>query len=53
MLRWLGEETAADKLLDCVENVCGNGVMTKDLGGDANTKQVTDAVCEEIKRCYA
>ncbi|THX10991.1 tartrate dehydrogenase [Aureobasidium pullulans] len=53
MLRWLGEETAADKLLDCVENVCGNGVMTRDLGGDANTKQVTDAVCEEIKRCYA
>jgi isocitrate/isopropylmalate dehydrogenase len=53
MLRWLGEETAADKLLDCVEAVCGKGVLTRDLGGSANTKEVTDAVCEEIKRSYA
>jgi isocitrate/isopropylmalate dehydrogenase len=53
MLRWLGEETAADKLLGCVEAVCGKGVLTRDLGGSANTKEVTDAVCEEIKRSYA
>lgn len=53
MLRWLGEEAAADKLLECVENVCGNGVMTRDLGGQATTKEVTDAVCEEIKKSYA
>ncbi|CAD0084577.1 unnamed protein product [Aureobasidium vineae] len=53
MLRWLGEEAAADKLLDCVENVCGNGILTRDLGGKATTKEVTDAVCEEIKGGYA
>ena len=49
MLRWLGEETAADKLLDCIESVCGRGVLTKDLGGSSNTKEVTDAVCQEIR----
>ena len=52
MLRWLGEETAADKLLEAVEIVSGNGVLTRDLGGSANTKEVTDAVCEEIKKIY-
>ena len=52
MLRWLGEETAADKLLEAVEIVSGNGVLTRDLGGSANTKKVTDAVCEEIKKIY-
>lgn len=53
MLRWLGEETAADKLLEAVEVVSGNGITTRDLGGSANTKEVTDAVCEEIKKIYA
>lgn len=53
MLRWLGEQAAADRLLECVENVCGNGVLTRDLGGQATTKEVTDAVCEEIKKSYA
>jgi isocitrate/isopropylmalate dehydrogenase len=53
MLRWLGEEAAADQLLECVETVCGNGILTRDLGGSSNTKDVTDAVCEEIRRSYA
>jgi len=53
MLRWLGEETAADRLMDAIEAVCGQGVLTRDLGGSANTKDVTEAVCEEIKRIYS
>ncbi|KAJ5529558.1 Tyrosyl-DNA phosphodiesterase [Penicillium freii] len=44
MLAWLGEEEASRQLLVCVENVCEQGVLTRDLGGDATTKQVTDAV---------
>ena len=52
MIRWLGEEGAADKLMECVENVCARKITTKDLGGSANTKQVTEAVCEEIKKAY-
>ncbi|KAJ5194218.1 Tyrosyl-DNA phosphodiesterase [Penicillium cf. griseofulvum] len=50
MLAWLGEEEASKQLLDCVENVCEQGVLTRDLGGNATTKQVTDAVVEEIKK---
>lgn len=50
MLAWLGEEEASKKLLDCVENVCEQGVLTRDLGGQATTKQVTDAVVAEIKK---
>ena len=50
MLKWLGEDEAGDLLLDIVETVCGNGIMTKDLGGTATTVEVTTAVCEEIDR---
>jgi isocitrate/isopropylmalate dehydrogenase len=53
MLRWLGEEDVADKLLEAVEVVSGNGILTRDLGGSANTKEVTDAVCKEIEKIYA
>jgi isocitrate/isopropylmalate dehydrogenase len=52
MLKWLGEEAAADRLLECVEEVCGQGILTKDLGGTAGTKEVTEAVCREIKKAY-
>lgn len=48
MLEWLGEPEAAKQLLDIVESVCEEGVMTKDLGGTATTVQVTDRVCELI-----
>lgn len=50
MLAWLGQEDASTKLLHCVENVCERGVLTRDLGGQATTKEVTDAVVEEIKK---
>jgi len=52
MLRWLGEEQAADKLMDCIEAVCGAGTLTRDLGGTAGTKEVTEAVCAEIRKAY-
>ncbi|KAE9973532.1 hypothetical protein BLS_009288 [Venturia inaequalis] len=49
MLAWLGEEDASRTLLECVENVCEQGILTKDLGGTAKTKDVTEAVCREIE----
>ncbi|SMR55263.1 unnamed protein product [Zymoseptoria tritici ST99CH_1E4] len=52
MLTWLGENAAADRLLECVEEVCGQGILTRDLGGKAGTQEVTDAVCREIKKAY-
>lgn len=52
MLQWLGEQAAGELLLDIVETVCEKGIMTRDLGGTATTKEVTAAVCAEIeKRC--
>jgi isocitrate/isopropylmalate dehydrogenase len=50
MLGWLGEEGAKARLMEAVKNVCSAGILTKDLGGTANTKDVTRAVCEEIER---
>ncbi|KAI9731828.1 MAG: hypothetical protein M1818_007693 [Claussenomyces sp. TS43310] len=50
MLAWLGEKEAAAFLMKAVENVCEAGILTRDLGGKANTKEVTEAVCAEIKR---
>ncbi|KAL8665694.1 MAG: hypothetical protein Q9202_002004 [Teloschistes flavicans] len=50
MVRWLGHEEAANGLIECIENTCEKGIKTKDLGGSANTKDVTEAVCEEIER---
>ena len=45
-----GEEKAADGLMKAVENVTKAGVKTKDLGGNENTKEVTEAVCREIEK---
>jgi isocitrate/isopropylmalate dehydrogenase len=50
MLRWLGEEEAAECLMRAVERVCERGILTPDLGGRSDTKGVTHAVCEEIGR---
>ncbi|THW38176.1 hypothetical protein D6D22_06877 [Aureobasidium pullulans] len=49
LLDWIGEAEAAKHLLDAVEEVCEKGIVTADLGGKANTKEVTAAVCEEIQ----
>lgn len=52
MLTWLGEEEAAKKLMEAVEAVTERGVATKDLGGNAGTQEVTDAVCAELEKVY-
>lgn len=50
MLAWLGEQEAADVLMQAAEKVCDGGVTTRDLGGSATTKEVTAAVVAEIKK---
>lgn len=52
MLIWLGEEEAANKMMEAVETITEQGVRTKDLGGSATTKEVTDAVCAELERMF-
>ncbi|QEU06853.1 tartrate dehydrogenase [Paracoccus yeei] len=49
MLEHLGEGDAAKRLMTAVEQVCADGVLTPDVGGDATTQQVTDAVCAAIR----
>ncbi|RDJ22277.1 tartrate dehydrogenase [Bosea caraganae] len=48
MLEHLGEPHAAALLMRAIEQVCGEGVVTPDLGGKATTKEVVRAVCEAI-----
>lgn len=48
MLDHLGETTAANQLMIAVEQVCAAGVLTPDVGGSANTRDVTDAVINAI-----
>lgn len=49
MLDFLGQEKAGEALMQAVESVTGQGVMTPDLGGNAETKEFTDLVLSEIK----
>jgi tartrate dehydrogenase/decarboxylase/D-malate dehydrogenase len=48
MLEHLGEPGAARRLMSAVESVTGSGVKTRDLGGSANTEEVTRAVCAAL-----
>ncbi|MGC6452929.1 MAG: tartrate dehydrogenase [Candidatus Puniceispirillaceae bacterium] len=49
MLDHLGEETGAARLMKAVEEVCAAGIMTPDVGGDATTAEVTEAVINAIR----
>ena len=50
MLEHLGEDAAANRLMKAIEETCAAGIMTPDVGGSANTQEVTDAVVEAIRR---
>ena len=50
MLEHLGEKPAAERLMEAIERVTANPALhTPDLGGNATTKQVTEAVCEALQ----
>ena len=48
MLEHLGEPDAAQRLLRAIESVCREGVLTRDLGGSASTREVGDAVAGRV-----
>jgi len=50
MLEHLDEARAAKELMASVEQVTALGVRTPDLGGHANTSEVTAAVCSAVGR---
>jgi len=52
MIRWLGMEEAAAGMMKAIENVTEAGIRTKDLGGQARTTEVADAVCKEMETIF-
>jgi len=51
MLDHLGETEGAQLMVDAIEKITSKGeILTRDLGGKANTQEVTQAIIEEIKR---
>lgn len=50
LLEHLGEQRAAQRLMQAVEQVTADtSLHTRDLGGQATTQQVTDAVCARLR----
>ena len=50
MLDHLGEGAAAARLMEAIEKVTADPALhTPDLGGEATTRMVTDAVLEVIR----
>lgn len=49
MLDHFGEEEIGQKLLDVIEEVTEDGIKTKDIGGTASTKEVSDEICKRLK----
>jgi len=51
MLKHLGERVASDKVFDATAAVIEEGkTVTYDLGGDAGTSEMADAIIEEIRK---
>ncbi|SHI31054.1 tartrate dehydrogenase [Algibacter luteus] len=48
MLEHLGEIEAANNIMDAIDKSTQQGVLTKDLGGNAGTKEVADAVIKNL-----
>lgn len=48
MLEFLGQEKAAQELMQAIETVTGSGTLTPDLGGNAGTTEFTDQVIARL-----
>ena len=49
MLEHLGEKEPAARLMEAIEAVTAKRILTPDLGGEANTDVVTEAVCDALQ----
>lgn len=49
MLDHFGETELGQKLLNTIEEVTADGVKTRDIGGNATTKEVGDEICRRLK----
>jgi tartrate dehydrogenase/decarboxylase/D-malate dehydrogenase len=53
MLQQLGEDEAAARLMQSVEDVCRSGLRTRDVGGNASTSEVGDAIAQSLRSANA
>ncbi len=49
MLRYLGEDDAADRIIRATERTVATGTTTYDLGGSASMSQMTDAIIGNLE----
>jgi isocitrate/isopropylmalate dehydrogenase len=49
MLAELGESDAATRLWQAVEDVCRDGIRTRDVGGSASTVEVGNAIVKRLE----
>ncbi|KAJ9613257.1 hypothetical protein H2200_003199 [Cladophialophora chaetospira] len=49
MLKWLGEDEAAAKIVMAIDAVTVAGTRTRDLGGQVGTEQVTKAIIDHVQ----
>jgi tartrate dehydrogenase/decarboxylase/D-malate dehydrogenase len=49
MLEELGEPEASQRLLAALEETCGAGIRTRDVGGTASTREVGEAVAARLR----
>jgi isocitrate dehydrogenase (NAD+) len=48
MLRHLGEDATADRIMNAVVSTLTDGVRTRDLGGTASTMEYANAICQRL-----
>ena len=53
MLEHLGEIEASKAIVQAINQTTANGIITRDLGGNATTDDVTEAVIESISQHQA
>ncbi|MFL6560735.1 MAG: isocitrate/isopropylmalate family dehydrogenase, partial [Bacillus sp. (in: firmicutes)] len=49
MLDHFGEEELGILLLDAIDNVTNEGILTPDLGGSHSTEEVTEEIIRKLK----
>lgn len=50
MLDHFGEHQLSSRLLDAIEQVTSRGIKTPDIGGSATTAQMTEEICQELRK---
>ena len=49
MLRHLGKDDVADRIMDAIRRALADGVRTRDIGGSASTTEYTEAVVSRLQ----